>query len=174
MSPCKKQSPLFFLPVILTLGISFFMTPLPVKAQTAPAGEEEFLDLIQRKSFNYFVQERNPANWLVRDRAHNFQQGATASPASIAAVGFALTAYPVGVSRDWMDYGTARDMTLAALRFFWEKAPQEHGFFYHFMDMETGQRIKNSELSPIDTALFLAGALFAAEYYEDHAVLLGF
>ncbi len=147
--------------------LTFLTVPLSASVQTAPASEEEFLDLIQRKSFDYFVEERNPANGLVRDRANNFQKGATASPSSIAAVGFALTAYPVGVSRNWIDYGTARDMTLTTLRFFWERAPQEHGFFYHFMDMQTGQRIKNSELSPIDTALFLAGALFAAEYYED-------
>ena len=157
----------YFLPGILTLLICLFLIPSPAFSKTSPASEEEFLELIQRKSFDYFVQERNPVTGLVRDRAHNFEQDGTSAPGSIAAVGFALTAYPVGVSRDWMDYGTARDMTLNTLRFFWETAPQEHGFFYHFLSMETGQRIKNSELSPIDTALFLAGALFAAEYYED-------
>lgn len=144
-----------------------FVFPSPGFSQTAPVSDEDFLELIQRKSFDYFIHERNSANGLVRDRAHNFKPGATPSPASIAAVGFALTAYPVGVSRNWIDFKTAREMTLTTLRFFLEKAPHERGFFYHFMNMETGARIKNSELSPIDTALFLAGALFAAEYFED-------
>lgn len=170
MIPQKHFSPARFLPRILTLCICLSLFPVTLFAKIAPAAEEEFLELIQRKSFNFFIEERNPANGLVRDRANNSQKGATASPASIASVGFALTAYPVGVSRDWIDYGTARDMTLTTLRFFWEHAPHEHGFFYHFMDMQTGQRIKNSELSPIDTALFLAGVLFAAEYYEDPAI----
>ena len=165
ISKIKIQT-VFFLTVYLLVCAGSF----PAFAKTAPASEEEFLDLIQRKSFDYFVQERNPVNGLVRDRARNFQRDGVSSPGSIAAVGFALSAYPVGVSRDWMDYGTARDMTLTVLRFFWEKAPQEHGFFYHFLSVETGERVKNSELSPIDTALFLAGALFASEYYEDPAI----
>lgn len=167
MHPQKRSFRGLFLPRILTLCICLSLFPFPLPAAIAPASEEEFLELIQRKSFDYFIQERNPVNGLVRDRAHNFQQGATASPASIAAVGFALTAYPVGVSRDWLDFETARGMTRTTLRFFWQHAPHERGFFYHYLNMQTGERIKNSELSPIDTALFLAGAIFAAEYYED-------
>ncbi len=149
---------------ILSLCISLSLV-LPASAKES-LSDEELLDLIQRKSFEYFVFERNPATGLVRDRASNISQGSNA-PASIAAVGYALTAYPVGVSRNWIDYGTAKNMTLVTLRFFLNEAPQEHGFFYHFMDMESGRRASSSELSPIDTALFLAGALFAAEYYDD-------
>lgn len=129
--------------------------------------DEALLDLIQRQSLDYFLMESNPANGLVRDRANNFSQGQNRAPASIAAVGFALTAYAVGVSRDWMDRNTALERTRRTLDFFLNSAPHKNGFFYHFMDMTTGKNNRSSEVSPIDTTLFLAGALFAAEYYED-------
>ncbi len=155
----------FFLPFILSLCISLsFSTPARAAENLS---DEELLDLIQRKSFDFFVFERNPANGLVRDRANNFSTAPLPAPASIASVGFALTAYPVGVSRGWMDVNTAREMTRITLKFFLNEAPHEHGFFYHFMDMDSARRASSSELSPIDTALFLAGAIFAAEYYED-------
>lgn len=129
--------------------------------------DEELLDVIERQSFDYFMMERNAKTGLVRDRAHNFQRGKITAPASIAATGFGLTALGVGVERGWLDRATAREMTLRTLRFFLNMAPQEHGFFYHFLDMETGERDGRSEVSPIDTALFLAGAIFAAEYFDD-------
>jgi hypothetical protein len=89
-------------------------------------------------------------------------------------VGFALTAYPAGVERGWVSREAARDRTLATLRFFWN-APQgpaplamtgDHGFFYHFLDMETGHRFETVELSTIDTTLFIAGALTAQAYFD--------
>ncbi|MCM8775229.1 MAG: hypothetical protein NC930_02585 [Candidatus Omnitrophica bacterium] len=128
--------------------------------------DEELLDLIQRKAFDYFVMENNPKNGLVQDRAHNFQKGAVRSAASIAATGFGLTAYGVGVERGWMDRSQAYDMVQRTLEFFLHQAPQEHGFFYHFLNMDTGARVGRSELSPIDTSLFLAGAFFAAQYFD--------
>jgi hypothetical protein len=89
-------------------------------------------------------------------------------------VGFALTAYPAGVERGWVSREAARDRTLATLRFFWNApqgpAPQgmtgDHGFFYHFLDMETGHRFETVELSTIDTTLFIAGALAAQAYFD--------
>ena len=135
--------------------------------QSPPLPDDELLETIQRKAFDYFLAESNPENGLVRDRAHNFQQDAKEFPASIAATGFALTAYPVGVEHRWIDRGSALEWTRRTLQFFLERAPHEHGFFYHFLRMDTGERTMRSEVSPIDTALFLAGALFAAEYYED-------
>jgi hypothetical protein len=89
-------------------------------------------------------------------------------------VGFALTAYPVGVEHGWITRAEAVDRTLATLRFFWT-APQDsavsgatgyHGFFYHFLNPVTGQRYQNVELSTIDTALLLAGILFAQSYFD--------
>ncbi len=130
---------------------------------------EDMLDLLQRDAFGYFLRENNPANGLVADKTQ------ADAPASIAAVGFALAAYPVGVERSWMTRAEATERTLATLRFFWNSpqgtAPDAtgyKGFYYHFLDMTTGRRAGRCELSTVDTAFLLAGMLTAAMYfYQD-------
>jgi hypothetical protein len=126
-----------------------------------------FLDTVQRRTFDFFWEQTPPTNGLTPDR------WPTPSFSSIAAVGFALTAYPVGVERGWITRAEAADRTLTTLRFFWE-APQHSGtggvtgykgFFYHFLDMTTGRRFRTVELSTIDTSLLLAGMLFAQSYF---------
>lgn len=159
--------------IISFLLLVFFFVTGPAFSAESPAAaslsDEALLDLIQRRALQYFADERNPQNGLVRDRASNSAAAGNTGnyPASIAASGFALTAYGVGVSRGWIDRATAREFSLKILQFFMHAAEQEHGFFYHFLDMKTGKRVLRSEVSPIDTALFLAGAFFAAEYYND-------
>jgi hypothetical protein len=137
---------------------------VPTAAQTA------FLDTVQRRTFDWFWETTNPANGLVPDR------WPTKSFSSIAAVGFGLTSYLVGVERGWISRDQARDRVLATLRFF-ERAPQgaeatnvagHRGFFYHFLDMERGLRFEKVELSTIDTGLLLMGVLSARQYF-DHA-----
>ncbi len=132
-----------------------------------PASSEEMLDALQRDAFGYFLHETNPANGLVADKTQSD------APASIAAVGFALAAYPVGVERSWMTRAEAAERTLAVLRFFWNSpqgtAPDAtgyKGFYYHFLDMKTGQRAGKCELSTVDTAFLLAGMLTAAIYFD--------
>ena len=132
-----------------------------------PASSDEMLDSLQRDAFGYFLHENNPANGLVIDKT---QRGA---PASIAAVGFALAVYPVGVERSWMTRSEAAERTLTALRFFWTSpqgtAPDAtgyKGFYYHFLDMQTGRRAGACEISTIDTAFLLAGILTAASYFN--------
>ncbi|MEO8102384.1 MAG: glucoamylase family protein [Betaproteobacteria bacterium] len=128
---------------------------------------ESRLDALQRHSFEYFLRETNPANGLVADKS---QPG---SPASIAAVGFALAAYPVGVERGWMTRADATLRTLTLMRFF-ATSPQGtapgvtgyKGFYYHFLDMATGQRAGGCELSTVDTTFLLAGMLAAAAYFD--------
>jgi len=129
--------------------------------------DDALLDTLQRHSFEYFRHETNPKNGLVRDRSQ------PESPASIAAVGFALASYPVGVERGWMTRAEAKERTLAVLRFFWNSAQGKtadatgyKGFYYHFLDMETGQRDGDCELSTIDTTFLLAGMLATAAYFE--------
>lgn len=122
---------------------------------------------MQEKAFRYFEEQHNPHNGLVRDSAPNRPGAPSNAPASIAAVGFALTVYPVAVERGWMSRASAHALTLRTLEFFLHQARQEKGFFYHFLNFETGERVNHSELSPIDTVLFLSGALFAAEYFDD-------
>ena len=136
--------------------------------QATPAQEaqresdEEMLDRVQRSAFQYFLREANAANGLVLDCTK------PGWPASIAAVGFALSAYPVGVERGWMERAHAVRRTLTTLRFFHDSpqgtepdATGHRGFYYHFLDMNTGRRAWKCELSTIDTALLLAGVLNA-------------
>ena len=129
--------------------------------------DEARLDALQRRSFEYFLRETNPANGLVADKS---QPG---SPASIAAVGFALAAYPVGVERGWITRADGLSRTLALLRFFWASpqgtaadATGHKGFYYHFLDMSTGQRAGLCELSTVDSTFLLAGMLAAAAYFD--------
>lgn len=137
------------------------------EAASEALSDEALLETIQRASFEFFNREINRRNGLVADRAYNSDRGKLNAPASIAATGFSLAAYGVAVNRGWVDYASAKELTRRTLLFFLHEAPQEHGFFYHFMNSETGARSRNSELSPIDTALLMAGALFAADYYDD-------
>ncbi len=126
-----------------------------------------FLDTLETRTFHYFWDLANASNGLVPDR------WPTPSFSSIAAVGFGLTALPVGVERGYVSRADAAARALATLRFFWT-APQGsaasgvtgyHGFFYHFLDMQTGLRYQTVELSTIDTALLLAGALVCQQYF---------
>jgi hypothetical protein len=128
---------------------------------------EETLDKLQRDTFGYFLKETNRANGMVPD---NTRQSAHAS---IAAIGFALTAYTIGVERSFITRGEAIERTLTTLRFFWNSTQGEEtdatgykGFYYHFLYMETGRRAWESELSTIDSAFLLAGALTAAAYFD--------
>lgn len=78
-----------------------------------PASVDAELETLQRETFGYFVHETNPVNGLVIDKT------AANWPASIAATGLALAAYPVGVERGFMPRAAAVERTLATLRFFW-------------------------------------------------------
>ena len=125
------------------------------------------LDEVQEESFSYFLHETSQHNGLVRDKSRNDW------PASIAAVGMALAADPVGVERGFLSRAQAVRRTLTALRFFWRspQGPQpdatgHKGFYYHFLDMESGRRAHGSELSTVDTALLMAGILTAAAYFQ--------
>lgn len=129
--------------------------------------QDAFLDMVQERTFRFFENEHSPETGLVRDSALNHEGGSDRVPASIAGTGFALTVYPAAVERGWMSRASAYALTVRTLDFFLNDAPQRNGFFYHFLSMQTGERVSQSELSPIDTALFLAGALFAAEYFDD-------
>jgi hypothetical protein len=131
------------------------------------ASDDAMLHQLQREAFEYFIKESNPSNGLVKDKSQ------TGSPASIAAVGLALTAYPVGVERSFISRAHAAKRTLATLRFFWNsthgtgvEATGYRGFYYHFLSMRTGRRVWKCELSTVDTALLLAGALVAASYFD--------
>ena len=129
--------------------------------------EDAELELLQQKSFSYFLHETNPNNGLVVDKT------ATDWPASIAATGFALASYPIAVERGFMSRAAAIERTLTTLRFFWN-SPQGpeldstgyKGFYYHFLEMQTGRRAWQCELSTVDSAFLLAGAMAAGIYFN--------
>ena len=138
----------------------------PPTATVAPASTAQ-LDDLEHRSFQYFWDSANPTNGLVPDRYP------TPSFSSVAAVGFALTAYTVGAERGWVPRSDAAARTLTTLNFLLSLPQGDaatgtagfHGYFYHFLDMSTGLRYRTNELSSIDTALLMAGVLNAEQYY---------
>jgi hypothetical protein len=141
--------------------------PAERRAHAHDAACEPLLLQMQRDSLAYFTHETNPANGLVADKT------APQWPASIAAVGMALTAYVVAVERGAMTHAKALSTTLVTLRFLLQAEQSESpiasgykGFFYHFLDMQSGSRVWKCELSSIDTALLMAGVLTARAYFS--------
>jgi len=144
-------------------------TEMPLKPAigTQSASDDAMLDQLQRETFAYFLCESSPENGLVRDKT------AKDWPASIAATGLALASYPIGVERSFLTREDAIKRTLVTLRFFSRSrqgtevdATGCRGFYYHFLDMQTGRRAWKCELSTIDSAFFLAGALTASMYFD--------
>jgi len=143
--------------------------PLPASpVASSGGGEDAFLDDVQRRTFRFFWETSAGDNGLALDR------WPTRSFVSIAATGFALTAFAIGAQRGFVDRPAAAARALRTLRFLAE-APQgdaprgmtgHRGFFYHFLDPATGTRFEKTELSTIDTALLLAGALFAKGWFD--------
>jgi hypothetical protein len=130
--------------------------------------DRDMLGTLQRDTFDYFLREISPHNGLIADKT---QPG---SPSSTTATGLGLSAYCVAVERGWMPRATAVARTLAALRFFRDSvqgpepdASGYHGFYYHFLDMNTGRRAGQCELSTVDTAFLIAGVLTVGSYFTD-------
>jgi hypothetical protein len=139
---------------------------MPLVVEVSELTDEALLDELQRAAFGYFLEAVNPTNGLVADTSREN------SPSSIAVVGFALSAYPVAVERGWMVRADAVKRALSVLRFFRDsdqsgspEATGYKGFYYHFLDLHTGARVWRCELSMIDTALLIAGALTAGMYF---------
>ncbi len=130
------------------------------------------IDRLQEAAFSYFLDYTDSKTGLVADTS------LPGAPSSIAATGFGLSAYPVGVERGWISRADAAGRTLTTLRFLAESRQSREkdatgykGLYYHFLDMKTGRRVWRSELSLIDSALLLAGVITAAAYFSrDNAV----
>lgn len=134
------------------------------------ARDEAFLEDLERRSFQYFWDQASPRTGLVLDRTRTDGSPTDENHryiASIAATGFGLTVLCVAAERRWITRRAARDRTRATLRFFANHAVHERGWFYHWMDVNTGVRRWKSEVSSIDTALLVAGILTARQYFHD-------
>jgi hypothetical protein len=137
-------------------------------ARAHALSNEALMDTLQVTAFRYFWEQTNPANGLTRDRS------AVGSPASIAAVGFGLSAICTGIDHGWVSRETGRARVRTTLNTFWT-GPQGsgasgyigyQGLFYHFLDMTTAKRTWDCEVSTIDTALLMAGILDCREYFN--------
>ncbi|HOE68887.1 MAG TPA: glucoamylase family protein [Candidatus Omnitrophota bacterium] len=141
------------------LLIIFLSLPTTVSAYIPTPEENELLTTIERDTLQYFIRLSDKNTGLTRDSSR------TGSPCSIAATGFALAAFAIGNERGWITKEYAYGRILSTLKVLKEKAEHQNGFFYHFLDARTAKRVWASEASSIDTALLLAGALLAAQYY---------
>ncbi|MFO0585159.1 MAG: glucoamylase family protein [Anaeromyxobacter sp.] len=146
------------------------LAALPLVAAAAPAERpvSPFVDDLQRRAFLYFWERADPRTGLVPDR------WPTKSYMHVAGVGFALTAVPIGAARGWITRAEARDRVLTTLRFLHDapQGPAVHGtagykgFFYRYLEPETGTRWGHIELSTVDTALLMGGVLFAGGWFD--------
>jgi hypothetical protein len=128
---------------------------------------DEDLGRLQWTTLDYYLKETNPVNGLIRDKTD------PTAPASIAAVGMALAAIPIVVERGVVPREFGAALALRPLRFFHASphgpepdATGYQGFYYHFLDMDTGRRVWKCELSTIDSAFLFAGMLTVATYFD--------
>lgn len=154
----KKRSTIIILSItiaIITLGIianSFLGMDKKLKAEKIG-------------SIKYFLEQSNNNDkstgyGLTRDRYPG-----NPTIASIAATGYGLSALPIAVEEGILSKEEASERALKTLDTLLNMESKE-GFFYHFVDINTGKRTWNSELSNIDTAILVCGALHVGEYFE--------
>ena len=126
--------------------------------------DDQFLEDLERANFNFFWEQASPKTGLVKDRC-NIRGPDNTVVASIAATGFGLTALCIGHKRGYISYSQARKRVLTTLRFLWKGLARHRGFFFHFANMNTGERLWDSEVSSIDTAILFCGVLTCREYF---------
>jgi hypothetical protein len=125
---------------------------------------DPLLEDLEKANFRFFWEQANPETGLVRDR-FNVRQPRKSDLASIAATGFGLTALCIGENRKFISRMEGQRRVLNTLRFLWKVLPHHRGFFYHWANMNTGQRIWDSEVSSVDTAILLCGILLCRQHF---------
>lgn len=128
--------------------------------------EDTFLEEMQQTTFLYFWEQANPKTGQIEDRGAA-DGGPLRNASSVAATGFGLTALCIAANRGWQDDAAILARVKATLNFALKTVQHQHGFLYHFINGETGQRILQSEVSPIDTCLLLCGALTCRGFFDD-------
>ena len=157
---------------LLAAGATACRQPVvaPATAHQAISREDDaFLDDLSRRTFMFFWEQADPATGIVRDRSRT--DGGPANEqaehiGSIASVGFGLSGMCIAAERGWLPRSQLLDRARTTLRFFSERMPQEHGWFFHFVNLRTGAREWQSELSSIDSALLLAGVLTVRRCFD--------
>jgi hypothetical protein len=157
-------------------GQSSAVNPAPsVKTPGSPfsSQDDQLLDELERLTCCYFFEQASPETGLVKDRC-NARKAASDNTivASIAATGFGLTALCIGDMRGYISRAQARERVLTTLKFLHDKLPNHRGFFYHFANINTGERVWDSEISSIDTAILLCGILTCRTHFRDTDITL--
>lgn len=140
----------------------------PLLASALSPDDDLFLEELEKRNFQFFWEQAGPQTGLIRDRC-NVLTNTNTVVASIAATGFGLTALCIAQQRGYIPLADARDRVLLTLRFLWKTMPTHRGFFYHFADMNTGERVWDSEVSSVDTAILLCGILTCRRHFEEHS-----
>ena len=159
-------------PLRRALALQTFTPPpiRPAQPATAPASalstaDEQLLEEVEKATFAFFLEQADPETGLVRDR-FNLRNPDKRVLGSIAATGFGLTAICIGHKRGYVSYPEARGRVLSGLRFLWKKLPNHRGFFYHWANIGTGERLWDSEVSSVDTAILLCGILTCRQIFS--------
>ena len=165
--PTTRQHPTPKIALMLTAIVVILTWPASASEHPHRKRWDPFLDTLQNRTIQWFLDVMPPANGLIPDR------WPSTSHCSIAAVGFALTVYPIAAERGIISRKESARRVLLTLKFLLN-APQGsqrdgvagyRGLFYHFLALKDGTRAWNCELSTIDTGLLMAGVLFSQSYY---------
>ncbi len=169
--PHHRQLSFFAMPAISRRA--FLALPaLPALGQTGPAlskSDDDFLEDLSRRSFRFFWEESDENTGLVLDRVRaqgTSIGGRNLQAASTALTGFYLTALCIGSQRGWQDRNQIRQRVRRTLRHLASNQEHVRGWFYHFVNIKSGERVWNCELSTIDTAFLLAGVITAQQFFQ--------
>jgi hypothetical protein len=169
LAQAPVQEPQTMVPREATPGLPAKLFSFDPSLYRCTPDEDVFLDEMEQASFLYFWEQANPKTGQVEDRG-SADGGTPRNASSIAATGFGLTALCIAARRGWEEDVAVRDRVRVTLNFALKTVQHQHGFFYHFVNGETGQRMLNSEVSPIDTCLFLCGALTCRGFFDDKEI----
>jgi len=142
----------------------------PPSSSTLSDADRDFLYELECLTFRYFWEQANPATGLVKDRCNARTPTDNGVVASIAATGFGLTSLCIAEEEGFILRDQAIERVVTTLRSLWKKLPNHRGFFYHWANINTGERIWDSEISSVDTAILLCGVLTCREHFRDPEV----
>ena len=140
-------------------------SPSPTSLPALSVEDDQFLNEVENASFLFFWEQGSPRTGMVKDRC-DVRAERQGDAASIAATGFGLTALCIGAQRGFIPTGEALERVFITLRFLARKLPTHRGFFFHFANVETGERMWESEVSSVDTAILLCGVLTCRQYFD--------
>ena len=155
--------------MITSLALACSIFPFPSEP---PKKGWPLLDDASKRAVRYFIERSHPVTGFTKDRSRNFTELDTEehTVASIAAIGFALSAYGIAAERGWMPRAEAIKVSRKTLKSLVDLAPKHHGWFYHWINWETGKREWKSEVSTIDSAILWCGMILNAEALRDTEV----